>query len=258
LITISKILAIARTNAPKGRCRSLWDSVSPVSAVEILALSRQLDEIANDRTWHHYECIDFDSVTTVRLVSDSSGTHGAYVVFTDDGSILHQHNWKWDSHASSMSIFLKELLAATMALEFASSLGRPIHLAVDNSAACFVLRRGLSLNASANEMLQRVFKVVTLQRLQVSLIRSADNAADPLTRQRPLDNLRNQATLERMSEAESGWPKTKCQPAPFISTDDADGESDSDWNSPRHRESNEDDDIIGLSCGDCSDEDDEE
>jgi hypothetical protein len=157
-----------------------------------------------------------------------------------------------------MSIFLKELLAATMALEFASSLGRPIHLAVDNSAACFVLRRGLSLNASANEMLQRVFKVVTLQRLQVSLIRSADNAADPLTRQRPLDNLRNQATLERMSEAESGWPKTKCQPAPFISTDDADGESDSDWNSPRHRESNEDDDIIGLSCGDCSDEDDEE
>jgi len=42
----------------------------------------------------------------------------------------------------------------------------------------------------------------------VHTVLSEGNAADPLTRNKPLDNRRNRATVEAVRESLGGWPKT--------------------------------------------------
>lgn len=258
LLTIREILAVAKENAPKSFSRSCWDETSTISAESKELLLNQLVKISADLSWHQHKYQDFASTDTLRIVSDSSESHGAYVIFNSDDSILQSKKWKWNENAAPMSIFQKELLAATIAIEFAASLQRPIHIAVDNSAACFVLRRGLSLNDVANEMLARVFAAVSPDKLRVTHIRSADNAADPLTRYKELDKSRNKASLDRLAEAESGWPKKQPPSSSFNrgTTHDDDGESDSDYSIPRHREEDEAEPV--LSWCDCSDEANEE
>jgi len=82
-----------------------------------------------------------------------------------------------------------------------------IDLVVDNSAVAHVIRRGLSTNPHATEMLCRLNQVVPLERIRVHQVLSEDNAADPLTRGKSLDERRNLASQGVVRQSLNGWPK---------------------------------------------------
>jgi hypothetical protein len=249
LVRISEVIDVARRNIPKRFSRNAWNETSTISKDDISTLQLHLSRLINDNSWHHYRSTTFENTDLLRIVTDSSDDFGAYVFLDINGNALLEKKWRWDTKSRSLSIFLKELLAATIALEHASTLKRPIHLAVDNSAAGFVIRRGLSLNSAANEMLSRIFAVISPQQIQVTHIRSCDNAADPLTRGLSVNVGRNMMSIQRMLESEAGWPKTTANPAKYVRGADDDGESDADTDVTRHREDDEDDGI--LACIDC-------
>ena len=80
--------------------------------------------------------------------------------------------------------------------------GRPTHIAVGNSAVAFVIRRRLSTDNHANDLLGRIYKCAPKHTITVTL-RSCDNAAVPLTRGQP---------RTRMQENEAGWRGCKRHP----------------------------------------------
>ncbi len=69
---------------------------------------------------------------------------------------------------SKASIFLKELLAATLAVESISDPEAQVHLLCDNSDAAAVIRRGLSTIHAANEMVGRIFTAIDRRRLTIT------------------------------------------------------------------------------------------
>lgn len=239
LITVREVMDVARKNSPSKPRKSQWDVTSPIDQPSRDALSSELLKIASDKAWHQWQdAALLDHSKAVRIASDSSSSKGAYVTFDEHGAPVKK--WTWDEKMYDSCIFLKELLAATIAIENCcdASNPKPVHLVVDNTAARFVILRGLSTNSRANEMLARIYAKVPLQLLKVTHTRSCDNAADPLTRGLPLNETRNAATLLHMTEAEQGWTKTQSSPN-FKPSDGEDGESDSDTVNIRHREGDE-------------------
>lgn len=241
LILIRNILNISRVNSPPNPGRDQWDLRSPISVDDLASLVNHLEKIKSDESWHQHQEEVFEPTQSIRIVSDSSSKKGGFVIFNHLGEVIDQDSWVWDSKAQPMCIFLKELLAATIALERSNHhvRNKPVHIAVDNTAAGFVIQRGLSTNAQANDMLARIYAVVPFQLIRVVYVRSADNAADPLTRNLPLNRSRNAASWARFNESEAGWPKFQVTPE-FKAADGSDGESDSDWTVLRHREGDED------------------
>jgi hypothetical protein len=59
------------------------------------------------------------------------------------------------------------------------------------------------------------------------LLRSADNAADPLTREKPVCSVRDSASLRILRDSEIGWPRTEPIARAYVA--DGDGESDTDF-----------------------------
>lgn len=237
LIRISDVLDVARKNAPSRPGKSQWDMKASVTEDDKATLEEHLNEILTDRSWHQPDDKSFDSTQSLRIVTDSSGSRGAYVIFDANDQVIDQRFWSWKEHMpgfENSSIFLKELLAATIAVERAAVHKAPIHLAIDNSAAGFVIQRGISTIDAANEMVKRIYDVMPDFFIRVTHIRSLDNAADPLTRDRPINPIRNMASLSRMKEAESGWPKCE-KHEHYTPNDGDDDESDSDEKCIRHR-----------------------
>ena len=93
-----------------------------------------------------------------------------------------------------------------------------------------------SAKAEANEMLKRIFKAMPRARLLTTTIRSEDNAADPLTRGKPLCNDRLERSLKCALDAERGWTKTEVKPK-YHSTHEQHSDSDLDAS---HAEEDED------------------
>lgn len=255
LINQDDVIAVARLNAPARPGKGQWDAASTVDLQFIQILADRLQSFAADISWNHHDDIAFDTRQMIRVVSDASGSRGAYVSFDGSYKELDQDYWVFDQDSSFNSIFLKELLAATIAIERCHKPLTPLHIAVDNSAAAFVIKRGLSTNEIANDFLRRIFKKIDPALLRVTLIRSGDNAADPLTRDKPLCPKRNVSSIERMLDAERGWPKTEPIVKKYASIDDEDGESDSDQLVLRHRESNESDALASFGGANFDSED---
>jgi hypothetical protein len=125
------------------------------------------------------------------------------------------------------TIFLKELFAVTRFFEtFADERGLPhLHdyrftIAVDNTAVAHVLRRGLSSVADANALLQRVYDKVRPEAIRVVTIPSRENAADPLTRHRPLCEQRNADSWNALVRSESGADRQTFNPNAYVPTEE--------------------------------------
>jgi hypothetical protein len=130
-------------------------------------------------------------------------------VFNPDGTISSSHAELIPDNLMPQGIFLKELFAVKRFAEH-FSIGREVPfrahviMAIDNTAVCHILRRGLSKVTVANEMLDGIFGILPHDCIQVVSIPSEVNAADPLTRNRPLDAHRNQASWTAITRSLSG------------------------------------------------------
>lgn len=118
------------------------------------------------------------------LVTDSSSTHGAWLLLDTSGRLLDQRSWKWMGAVQSAHIFVKELLVPVMFLEQSTHTRTLIRLLIDNTAALHVLRRMYSRTKIGTELIRRADRVLTAQevKLHVGSIRSEDNVADCPTR----------------------------------------------------------------------------
>jgi hypothetical protein len=186
--------------------RKVWDQAAEISVGNITILANRLMAVASE-AWSA-PTVTVPGEPSLLVVSDSTLKYGAYVIMSPEGSQVVTRNWKWDENMGSASIFLKELLAATIAIESIGDSHARVHLLCDNSAAAAVIRRGLSTVPAANEMLSRIFTKITKGRLSVTTIRSEDNAADPLTREELLCPVRMAHSRRCAREAELGWTKT--------------------------------------------------
>jgi len=240
LVAISDVISIAGRNVPP---KQKWDDASRIPNSDIELLRCKLQEVVDDKTWHSSETGANPSLS-VRVISDSSGAKGAYLIVDQAGNILKQEHWTWSSEQTSMSIFLKELLSAVRGLEAAGSM-RPagfVHLGIDNSAAGFVLRRGLSQVEVANEMLERAYAAIPLQHLRVTQLMSVDNAADPLTRGKQLNDQQLERVCEVLTRAETGWNRTGMNNAQYVEN----GTRNGDTFQVRHAEKEVDDEVEYL------------
>lgn len=204
LVQISDIITLAGKNVPKGRD---WDQLTPLSSEDLNILSSHLALLASDASWHSPTLYaERSDMVELKVISDSSDLSGAYVIVDGNGEVLEESSWRWSEEQVSLSIFLKELLSAVRGLEAAGKRSAivSVHLGIDNSAAGFVLRRGLSLVSEANQMLKRAYRAIPLTHLRVSQLRSEDNAVDALTRNRKMSGEKLAQTLHILDEAAKG------------------------------------------------------
>ena len=241
LLELAEVIEIARENAPKEVGKRHWDDRSPLDERKLSILISYLNSAVADTRWYTADARVLNQTSIFRVVSDSSDDVGAFIFYDQSGGIRYQHSWHWKSFGSGaekMKIFLKELMAATIAIEKAAEVGYDsVHIAVDNTAAGFVISRGYSKVKYANELLRRIFRAVPQSHIIATHIRSIDNAADPLTRGRPLNDTRTTASWSCLLEAEKGWPKTQEKPEFRTNSTGGDSESDSeDESTIRHDE----------------------
>ena len=215
LAQLAPILSLCRENAPrasphahKWSLNRAWDAVSPLNLSSLRRIADALGAVCENPITTPCTA---QASSTYQVVSDSSSHSGGYVIMSGD-SIISKLSWRWDQHIRPRSIFFKELLAATIAVE-AFKQAHPeavsCHLGVDNTAAAFAIKRGLSGSDGANALLERIFACFPMHAIEVTTILSAENAADPLTRGRLLDPVRNCATARVMKNAIAGWEKTE-------------------------------------------------
>jgi len=201
-------IQLCRINIPAGMKRKQWHEPTPLSSAQIQQLCSAIQERIT-LEWTHTHRID----SRIILVSDSSGESGAYLELSGAGLVTRHQSWRWPAELQPASIFIKELVAAVRAIE---SLDKRVQqdesvavdLVVDNTAVAHVIRRGLSTNHHASELLCRMHRHLPLERVRVHTVPSEANAADPLTRGRPIDMKRNLASVAAVTSSLAGWPKT--------------------------------------------------
>ena len=115
---------------------------------------------------------------------------------------------QWSPSVRKCSIFVKELLAAVIAIERAMRYPhtKTICIAVDNTAAAHVLRRRYSNNSAALEMMLRLDKQITAAHvdLEVISVPGSDNVADCPTRGKSLCPIRAARTWHQLQAARLG------------------------------------------------------
>lgn len=122
----------------------------------------------------------------IHAASDSSKPLGGYCFWSSTRDLIEMRTIIWNADMLPSHIFLKELLAATLAIECLCQRYREtlIILCIDNSAAAWCLRRLFSSTVNGLEMVTRVHRALTsagnvLRTIQVG---SLDNPADIPTR----------------------------------------------------------------------------
>jgi hypothetical protein len=124
-----------------------------------------------------------DSSTSWVLISDASKSGCGALLFDPVGNVLvYQHRWT-GKHAR-MHINEQEAIAVSLAAEhFAPVVGNaPAILFVDNSSVSSSVTNGMSRNFFINIVTQAPINFTA-----VTLLKSKDNPADPISRFRPLD-----------------------------------------------------------------------
>ena len=99
---------------------------------------------------------------------------------TSSGTILAERSFKWNDTMSALHIFLLETWAAVEGLAHAKELSgqSSFFIMTDNTAVAGCLKRYYSTNEVANKWMRRIWDLD----LWVIGIASADNEADPLSR----------------------------------------------------------------------------
>jgi hypothetical protein len=169
---------------------SAWDTVEPALNEDVERLRAEVALICRNSDWIY-------SITPkihrqIIIASDASSKLWGYIIYDACLSVLHQNHDTFSRHLQGdRHIFVKELLAATLAIEYVCStydeMPLEIVIGIDNTAAAGVLRRLYSSTHYGCEMVDRVVKALgDKHRLRVISLRSEDNPSDPLTRMRPL------------------------------------------------------------------------
>jgi hypothetical protein len=136
-----------------------------------------------------------------------------YLFFEKSGAVTPStiHSSRWNHKVAKTHIFIKEMLAAVMAIERAGRLFptcKRIRIACDNTAACHCLRRMYSTNSVAVDLLKRIYRCLgrTIL-LEVVSVRGVDNAADCPSRGCALEPRRNEATWRELMAFDEGNPR---------------------------------------------------
>ena len=107
-------------------------------------------------------------------------------MWADDRQILHYESILWNAEQELMHIFLKELLAATLLIEFLCQhySCSVLRIGIDNSAAAWCLRRLFSTTYHGQELIYRVYRALSASSnvLEIFQLVSLDNPADVPTR----------------------------------------------------------------------------
>jgi hypothetical protein len=195
---------MARDNVARSRLQ--WDSPTDLPGESIAIIAQHVADLAEAQWARRPEA---PVGPTLHVATDASNNKVAYVVFNPDGTVSTSHAEVIPEHLMNQGIFLKELYAVKRFAEH-FSIGQEvpfrscIMIAVDNTAVCHVLRRGLSKVTTANQMLNQIFGILRHECIQVVSIPSEANAADPLTRDSALNAARNLASWSAITRALSG------------------------------------------------------
>ncbi len=195
LCRLQRLMDLVRRSASKASEFSSWDAAVSLAPDEIGLLTQAIAD-AGKEVWSSAPCPD--DHLPIYVATDSSSWRWAYVVWpvrrgTNDANMSDASDW--DANMMGASIFLKELLCLTLAVErlCAHHQQRKIVAFVDNTAACHVARRLASSTHGGSELAVRIADA--LQRsnctLEVIHIASSQNPADTPTRSYKRDLLDN-------------------------------------------------------------------
>jgi hypothetical protein len=142
----------------------------------------------------------------VVMASDSSQEGWCFCILQGRRLVFEKKGlWK-DTPQASDHIFFKELYAALYGLIGLKALfpGQRAHLVGDNSAVCWVLRRGVSKCLKAQNLLDE--HRITLREAggPISLVVSNDNPADPDSRGRVFDTGRAERMFHALDSERDG------------------------------------------------------
>ena len=219
LLTIAPFLSICKLNSPvlgpRQQAKEKWNEGSTVSEDSREALAAAIEVIARSNPWQlGRQPPDMSEIACV--ASDASDDYGGWLRFTETGEVVLSSvkTVTWNQKMRPAHIFLKELLAAVLAIEHTISTlpkVRVIRIAVDNTAAGFCMRRMYSNNDEALKLLIRLnTKLGGRIVLDVVTVRGIDNAADCPSRKDPLEEHRNRAAWNQFLANVSGVGHVDC------------------------------------------------
>lgn len=200
LCKISEHIDLMKINTP-ARIQD-WNTQTPLSISALHDIRMKLTSIENNLWRGHPKNIG----PVAYVASDSSDAIGGYTIFDDVGNVIDNKELKWDCKIAKTHIFLKELLAAVIAIKRLVSKHphiKRVCIACDNTAVCHVLRKMYSNNKTALELVRRVYGLNIA--LSVIGLRGIDNVADCITRGVPICEVRRKNTWKTIIAAESGY-----------------------------------------------------
>ena len=179
----------------QGQGHGRWDKIPGFAWAEdtVSELKMLLDEVFDQNVWRTVRTTS--DHCAVYSASDASGTIGyGGIEWLPDGRVQIIAQGIWESNCVGLQeahIYIQEYFAATVTIERLCQKHRniTIRIAIDNTAVVHSLRALYSSNRHANELAMRVHKVLTQSdnRLDVVPVVSADNGADTVSRNEPLD-----------------------------------------------------------------------
>lgn len=193
LVHVKSSIDILRNSV---RIKRTWDTVEDEYAPNLDSLRSHVMRLCKDASWTFKQRFNLDD--RIFIASDASSKKWGFLVYRSDFTLwMQDHSHFAGTLFYDKHIFVKELLAATLAIERAcaelnENEQTEIFIAIDNTAAAAVLRRLYSTTDYGSELVLRVIRALGDKRsLRVISIRSEDNPSDPLTRNRCLCPIRN-------------------------------------------------------------------
>jgi hypothetical protein len=227
---------------------SRWDDQISVSGRDQAMLREYLDAVLVN-PWLRAVSRDTAGAHEITLATDSSDGRYAYMLWNEDRQLLWVKSFVWQESTTSSenahgvryaSIFLKELLAATLAIERATVNfpGHLITLVIDNTAALHVCRRRASSTVAGMHLAVRIDNALTEADCQLSAIyiTSSQNPADPPSRNRAI-RPRRIAEMWKVVEAHRVGAKVvdphvkRCPPKKRVRHEESDLREDPDSDS---------------------------
>ena len=191
LCRLEGVINIVRTCGTVCRRRADWDRKRVWSADERATLASAL-EVALTREWATQEV--HETTTTICAAADSSKGRWGLAYWTHGQNLLECDSGLWGADHIESSIFVKELVVATMTIERICHKfpGSRILLLEDNTAAAAVLRKLASSALVGTGLALRVDRALTSSgcSLDIVPVTSQQNPADSPSRNRPLDPVR--------------------------------------------------------------------
>lgn len=161
-----------------------WDSRTPLIEQEIADLRSEICTLRALNPWRIGVTYSGDGIVAC---TDSSDNAGGRVIFNAEGKIIPEHtkSIRWGDEIKGSHIFIKELLMVVLAAEYIArnfkSVGRMV-IGCDNSSVVHAVRRRVSCNRVANQLLSRLEEVRGTILITIVGIRGLDNAADEPSR----------------------------------------------------------------------------